>query len=1063
MHTQPLPKSGDVVKVRQRLWLVNDTAGPEFPEKGDATLVQLSCLDPDAAGERLEVLWQVELSPEIIPDEPSVLPESPHLDEPRLFGVWLNALRWECVTSTDKRLLQAPFRAGIDLKPYQLEPLRKALELPRVNLFIADDVGLGKTIEAGIILEELLLRQRIDRVLVVAPPAVTLQWQEELEQRFGIHFEVYDRDFIAARRRERGWGINPWTTHPYFIVSTALLRGQRTRKRGGTRTPHLELLLNALGPRADRTLLILDEAHHAAPSSGTQYAIDSRTTRAIRQLAGRFEHRLFLSATPHNGHSNAFSALLELLDPQRFTRGVKVSGVKELEPIMVRRLKRDLRSEVGGLPERRLVDHVLPLPPNAVELTLGHLLARYEDAYRSSLAGLPRQEQAARGLVLINLHKRLLSSVYAFARTLKVHADAVEKSLKDPAQRSLPLSVLNALMRRDDGASLEDTQADEALTDEQKDQQEDELITAATLAPSQEALELLQSMRTLAAIHKDQPDVRLRHLAAWIQTHLCPGGQWNERRVVVFTEYDDTLRWMLRLLPALLKTGDIQGRFESYHGGLSEARRDALKRAFNTSPAAHPIRVLLATDAAREGINLQAHCSDLFHFDLPWNPSRVEQRNGRIDRTLQPAPQVFCHYFDLPDRPEDRVLTHMIRKLKVITEELGSLSDVLSARLSARMEQGIRTLSLDDVEQYLTPEAAALEAARELEGRYADDARLLRGDLATLERQYERSKRAMGYEVNHLREAVELGLQQTLGEGLTPREPKTFPPSFDLPRRFDPTWESVLAPLREPLPDDAPRWKTAPLKPVAFQAAHRLDAETVQLHLGHPLVKRLLARFRAQGFATHDLSRVTLLEAPGEVVRRVMVFGKLALFGHGATRLHEEIIVQAARWGGEHDAPQPYKADANRNAAELLFRVLELGPSPHPLELARTQARACASRDFASLWSVLQSLAVESEQQARTLLSRRGDEEATALETLLLDQTQRIHATLNAHLQLPLPLSRAATQEREQFERDQRFMQRRLDELEQERLREPPRLRRNYEVVLSRFEPLGMVYLWPGL
>ena len=141
--------------------------------------MELSCIDDDAPGEQLAVLWELEVAPEVLPDNPT-LAATTALDDPRVFGAYLNALRWDCVTSTDRRLLQAPFRAGIDLKPYQLEPLRKALELPRVNLFTADDVGLGKTIEAGLILQELLLRQRIDRVLVVCPPAITLQWQEEL-------------------------------------------------------------------------------------------------------------------------------------------------------------------------------------------------------------------------------------------------------------------------------------------------------------------------------------------------------------------------------------------------------------------------------------------------------------------------------------------------------------------------------------------------------------------------------------------------------------------------------------------------------------------------------------------------------------------------------------------------------------------------------------------------------------------------------------------------------------------------------------------------------------------
>lgn len=121
----PLPNPASVVRVRQRTWLVNEVVRPK--PTSDATLVRLSCIDDDAAGEPLDVLWEMEVSPEIVPDEPQLIDRAEALDDPRMFGAYLNALRWNCVTSTDKRLLQAPFRAGIDLKPYQLEPLREAL------------------------------------------------------------------------------------------------------------------------------------------------------------------------------------------------------------------------------------------------------------------------------------------------------------------------------------------------------------------------------------------------------------------------------------------------------------------------------------------------------------------------------------------------------------------------------------------------------------------------------------------------------------------------------------------------------------------------------------------------------------------------------------------------------------------------------------------------------------------------------------------------------------------------------------------------------------------------
>ena len=153
-------------------------------------------------------------------------------------------------------------------------------------------------------------------------------------------FQILDKEYIARVRQERGYGVNPWTTHSRFLVSHRLLIDEA----------YTATLRDWLGDFRPGSLLILDEAHHAAPSSGAKYAIDSKITRAVRDLAGRFEHRLFLSATPHNGHSNSFSALLEILDPQRFCRGVPVRAKKLLDAVMVRRLKEDLGPSPEGSP-----------------------------------------------------------------------------------------------------------------------------------------------------------------------------------------------------------------------------------------------------------------------------------------------------------------------------------------------------------------------------------------------------------------------------------------------------------------------------------------------------------------------------------------------------------------------------------------------------------------------------------------------------------------------------------------------------------------------------------------
>src|ERR1022692_4786236 len=340
----PTPELGQIVAVRQRLYLVEQSVPPV--NRGDSTLVRLSCVDDDAQGQPLEVLWERELDGQVITGEAWDSIASRGFDPPQRFAAYLNTLRWNCVTSTDPNLLQSPFRAGIRLEPYQLEPLRKALRLPRVNLFIADDVGLGKTIEAGLIARELLLRKKVREIVVSCPPSMLLQWPEELASRFGLQFEILDKDYIQRVRRERGFSVNAWNTHSRFLISHRLLIDEA----------YTSGLRGWLGNFRPGTLLILDEAHHAAPSSGQKYAIDSQITHAVRSLSYRFEHRLFLSATPHNGHSNSFSALLEILDPQRFCRGVKVTK-QNRDDVMVRRIKEDLREIQGGFPKRN-VDQV---------------------------------------------------------------------------------------------------------------------------------------------------------------------------------------------------------------------------------------------------------------------------------------------------------------------------------------------------------------------------------------------------------------------------------------------------------------------------------------------------------------------------------------------------------------------------------------------------------------------------------------------------------------------------------------------------------------------------------
>ncbi len=1081
-HAVGLPYAGDVAIVRHRQYMV-ESVHPA-PEPGQQTLVGLVCLDDDAAGRKLEVLWERELGARVVKPEDKGLGTVARLDPPRHFAAYLHTLKWSSVTSTDGKLFQSPFRAGIKLMRHQLVPLMKALELPRANLFIADDVGLGKTIEAGLVMQELLLRQRIDQILIVCPASVCLQWQGEMEKRFGLRFEIYNRAFAGRRRQERGFSVNAWTTYPRFIISYQTLR----------RPEYRDLLLAHLGDQARRSLLVVDEAHNAAPASATKYAVDSETTQVIRDVAPRFEHRLFLSATPHNGHSNSFSALLEILDPQRFTRGVPVKNRAVLDEVMVRRLKRDIKAlELSDdYPDRNVVQITLPTADptrpqsgwtarylttregvlvgddrhdlgesTTADLALSELLRQY-----AAVAGV----KGRRGrLALVNLQKRLLSSIEAFARTLRKHADTVAPGLA-AAEPQLAFDDTSAVLTEEYG-SEDDSEDDEARADHH----------AVTVPTS--ARQLLAKMLDLAEQHRNAPSPKVLALVDWIRRHQCAaaaiGGvdraakkadrRWTDTRLIVFTEYADSKRYLRHELHAAIDGSDgAELRIMDFHGGMSDEQRDAVQRAFNGPPDRYPVRILLCTDAAREGVNLQGHCSNLFHFDIPWNPGRLEQRNGRIDRTLQKEKHVYCHYFIYPQRVEDRVLAVLVKKVDRIQRELGSLGTVIAEQLGDALDDGIDDESLarldsaeslgGAVEQFIQTAADELDGFAETE-RHREDVEAASDIL-------NRSRAVASFDVAHLRDAIDVGLEMAGATPLVAESSVSLGASYTLPV-MPPGWERTLDTLRAPrLPDqDYWEWREQPLLPVVFEPPSSMTSDLVHLHLHHPFVQRILARFMAQGYAASDLARVTVIQNDQDALTRVIAFGRLTLYGFGASRLHEELVAVSARWLDGSGGLKPFAEDADRKALEQLETLLARSPELSVSKAVLAKLRDSASGDFSALWPHVKAEAEARRHDAEQKLKARGTHEAGQLRLILERQRQAIQQRVSATTQLPLfsPDDLAVDKrQRKQLDDDLRHMDRRLREMAVELDREPPLVERGYHVTLHRLEPVGLVYLWPA-
>lgn len=439
-------------------------------------------------------------------------------------------------------------------------------------------------------------------------------------------------------------------------------------------------------------------------------------------MAPHCEHRLFLTATPHNGYPESFTALLELLDNQRFARGVAPDRT-QLAAIMVRRLKSELQDWAGNrrFPPRRLEPIEVSYTPD--ERAVHEALQRYTAARldRARDAG----ERTAAEFVLKLLKKRLFSSPAAFDTTLRRH----EQTLASGRRRTVEAPAPGVLRRLIDEA--EDDHADD-------DVQEDtvaEAVEGATrlfAEATAEERDLLRRMREWAAAATGRPDAKAAELLRTVNAIVRPNGQWSRERIIVFTEYRATQNWLHGLLAADgLAGGD---RLLTLYGGMDTDTRERVKAAFQADPNVSPVRILLATDAASEGIDLQNHCSRLVHYEIPWNPNRMEQRNGRIDRHGQKAPEVRIYHFVgagyreraggeglRPGQLEGDLefLARAAVKVNQIRADLGTVGPVIAQQVEEAMLGQRSRLDTESAERRAEPVRTMLRFERRLEEQIA--------------------------------------------------------------------------------------------------------------------------------------------------------------------------------------------------------------------------------------------------------------------------------------------------------------------------------------------------------
>lgn len=583
------------------------------------------------------------------------------------------------------------------------------------------------------------------------------------------------------------------------------------------------------------------------------------------------------------------------------------------------------------------------------------LLGEYRALREQRLSKSTRGQQAAASLVICTLQKRLLSSLEAFASTLRVHRKGLNDHTPEPFDEQQQLN-LDAPGADDERGDLPEEQVTEdlevAVERASKRSRGTEPLTTREVS-------LFEEMAAIADRGRGLPDARVKELAAWIRANLLDAsGRWNQRRVLIFTEYTETKRYLeQQLQPEFSRTDQIAERIATYHGCMGRQRLDAIKLAFNTSPEKHPLRILIATDAAREGVNFQNHCADLFHFDLPWNPSRMEQRNGRIDRKLQREKEVRCHYFVYTQRPEDDVIRALVRKTETIQAELGSLSPVLEKRIEDLLAGGLREGLAGEIEK-LSAESEERKRVEEEQESVRKRGKELSAELEDLRDLLKDSERFVGLNVAHLRNALSLSLELNQGLALEP-VPGHRPARWMLPR-MPGAWAHTLDSLRAPRRKYQKIWEWRdenPILPVVFESPEHIDDSCVHLHLEHRVVQRLLGRFRAQGFVYDDLARACVGQTD-DAIRRVILIGRLSLYGPSASRLHDELVMVTSRWVdpvGRKEALRSYADDSEKYTIQMLEKSFEQARDRQVRSEVEEKLKTHAPQDVAELLPHLQN------------------------------------------------------------------------------------------------------------
>ncbi len=577
----------------------------------------------------------------------------------------------------------------------QVEPLPHQITavygemLPRqpLRFLLADDPGAGKTIMTGLFIKELMLRGDLQRCLIVVPGNLVEQWQDELYQKFHLDFEILTNDRINAARSGNALGEMP------LVVARLdkLSRDEELQKKLA---------------QTDWDLVVMDEAHKCSASVFGGEIKYTKRYHLAELLSEKTRHLLMLTATPHNGKEEDFQLFMALIDPDRF-EGKYREGTHETDASdLMRRLVKERLLKFDGkplFPERRAYTVTYEL--SDLEAALYEQVTSYVREEFNRAEKLDKDRKGTVGFALTVLQRRLASSPEAIYQSLRRRRERLEarlreeKLMKRGRDVDIEEDIFKDLPGFDEEAWEDYDDAPETESEQTEEQVSDAASAARTIAELELEIARLSELEKLAdKVRHSGQDRKWTELSRLLQDQAeMFDADGRRRKLVIFTEQRDTLNYLTEKIRTLL------GKHESVvsiHGGINRDQRRAVQASFVQDK---DVLVLVATDAAGEGINLQrAHL--MINYDLPWNPTRLEQRFGRIHRIGQTE---VCHLWNLvsDQTREGEVYIRLLHKMEEQRKALGDgVFDVLGKLFR---ETSLRQLLLDAIRYGDQPEVKA--------------------------------------------------------------------------------------------------------------------------------------------------------------------------------------------------------------------------------------------------------------------------------------------------------------------------------------------------------------------